>query len=215
VEISRTGYTGDLGYEIWVDRDHALGVWDAIMAAGSRHGIVPAGLSALDVARIEAGFILFGVDYVSAHQALVASQTSSPFEVGLGWTVHLNGGAFVGKRALEAEKAGGSAWQFVGVELDWESLERAHLEFGLRPSLPIQAWRTSHPLYARGRQVGYATSGCWSPLLKRYITLAHVGTRWSPPGTELEIELTIEHRRRRVLARVAERPFYDPERKRA
>lgn len=215
VTVSRTGYTGDLGYEIWTDAEDALVVWDGLMHHGERHGIVPAGLSALDVARIEAGFMLLGVDYVSAYHALVESQTSSPLEMGLGWTVHLDGAAFVGRRALEAEKARGSAWQFVGVELDWGSLEQTYMEFGLRPKLPIEAWRVSHPLYARGRQIGYATSGCWSPLLKKYITLAHVESPHAAAGTAVEIELKVEHRPRRVHARVARRPFFDPDRKRA
>src|SRR5690606_178690 len=124
VTISRTGYTGDLGYEIWIDAPDATAVWDALIAAGEPFGIVPAGLLALDVARIEAGLILLGVDYVSAYHAVIDAQTSTPYELGLGWTVELDRkGSFVGRRALEAERARGPAWQFIGIEVDWNSLE--------------------------------------------------------------------------------------------
>jgi aminomethyltransferase len=214
VTVSRTGYTGDLGYELWVESGDPLAVWDALMDEGRRHGLVPAGMFALDVARIEAGFIMAGVDYVPAHHALVPIQTSTPYEAGLGWCVHLNGGEFVGREALTAEKARGPARQFVGVELDWDSLDRTYMEFGLRPSLPIQAWRSSYPLFRGRKQVGYATSGCWSPTLKKYLVLAHVDSSYAATGGELEFELTVEHRPRRVLARIVERPFFDPPRKR-
>jgi aminomethyltransferase len=215
VTISRTGYTGDLGFEIWLDAAHAIELWDALVAAGTPYGITPAGLLALDTARIEAGLMLMDVDYVPARKALIASQTSSPYELDLGWTVNLDKAQFVGKGALAAERARGPAWRFVGVEVEWDSLERRYAEVGLAPRLPTVAWRTSVPLYAGGDQVGYATSGGWSPLLKKYIALAHVRSRWAAPGTPLDIELTVEHRRKRAATRVVKKPFFDPERKRA
>jgi aminomethyltransferase len=216
VEISRTGYTGDLGYEIWLDNADALRVWDALLAAGAPHGIVPAGLAALDVARIEAGFILPGVDYTSAYSALVAAQTSSPFELGLGWAVSAaKRASYVGRRALEAERARGAAWAFVGVAVEWDSLDSLYGRFGLRPALPLTAWRASTPLYARGRQVGYCTSGCWSPLLKKYIAIGQVRAAHAAEGTALELEVTVEHQRERAAVRVVPRPFFDPGRKRA
>ena len=215
VTISRTGYTGDLGFEIWLDAERALAVWDAIIEAGAPYGIAPVGMLALDVARIEAGLMLMDVDYVSARKALIASQTSSPFELDLGWTVNLDKEQFVGKRALAEEKRRGPLWQFVGVEVEWEALERLYAEVGLAPRLPSTAWRTSTPLYAGGDQVGYATSGGWSPLLKKYVALAHVEARRAAPGTALEMEITVEHRRKRAAARVAKKPFFNPERKRA
>jgi aminomethyltransferase len=214
VTVSRTGYTGDLGYEIWVEDGDPLAVWDALIEEGTRHGLVPSGIWALDVARIEAGFIMAGVDYVPAHHALAPSQTSSPFEVGLDWCVHLDAGPFVGREALVEEKARGPGWGMVGVELDWDSLDEAYMTYGLRPSLPIQAWRSSHPLFRGRRQVGYATSGCWSPTLKKYLLLGQVEAPFSDPGTEVEFELSVEHRPHRILARVSERPFFDPPRKR-
>ena len=213
--ITRTGYTGDLGYEIWVDRGHAESLWDLLISAGAPHGILPAGLMAMDVARIEAGLLLIDVDYVSARLALIEAQKSSPFELGLGWTVGKDKGPFVGRRALEAERVSGSTWAFRGLVVDWDALEALYAEVGLPPQLPAAAWRTSTPLYAGGRQIGYATSGCWSPLLKKYLALAHLGSAHAEPGTEVEIEVTVEHRRKRAAATVTKTPFFDPERKRA
>jgi aminomethyltransferase len=214
VAITRTGYTGDLGYEIWLDARDALAVWDALIEAGTPYGITPAGMLALDVARIEAGLMLLDVDYVPANKALIESQTSSPFELDLGWAVNLDKEQFVGKAALAAEAKRGPEWQFVGVQVDWDSFEALYLAVGLAPRVPAAAWRMSAPLYAGGEQAGYATSGVWSPLLKAYIALAHLRSRWAAPGTALEMEVTVEHRRRRAAVRVAKKPFFNPERKR-
>ena len=215
VTVSRTGYTGDLGYEIWAEARDAVRLWDAVMDAGRPYGIMPAGMLALDMARLEAGLILIDVDYVPARKALIESQLSSPYEIDLGWTVNLEKARFNGRDALAAEKARGAAWQFVGVEVEWNSLERLYSEVGLATRLPNATWRMSVPLYADGEQAGYATSGGWSPLLKRYIALAHLRSRWARPGTSLEMEMTVEHRRRRATARVVKKPFFDPPRKRA
>ncbi len=193
----------------------AVAVWDAIVRAGGPYGLAPTGIWALDIARIEAGLLMADIDYVSSHKALIEPQKSSPFELGLGWCVSLEKGPFVGKKALVKEKAAGSPWQFVGIDVDWESLESAYAEVDLPPRLPTVAWRVSVPLYAGTKQVGYASSGCWSPILKRYIALAHVEAPWSKPGTEVDMEITVEHRRKKALARVAETPFFNPERKRA
>ncbi|HEY3077043.1 MAG TPA: aminomethyltransferase family protein [Burkholderiales bacterium] len=215
VGISRTGYTGDLGFEIWMDRAQALPVWDALMDAGRAYGIMPAGMLALDLARIEAGLMLIEVDYVPARKALIDSQLSSPFELDLAWTVNLAKERFIGRDALETEKARGPQWQFVGIELEWNSLERLYAEVGLATRLPSAAWRMSVPLYADGEQAGYATSGGWSPLLKKYIALAHLRSPWAAAGTSLEMEITVEHRRKRANARVVKKPFFDPPRKKA
>ncbi|MEP6732623.1 MAG: aminomethyltransferase family protein [bacterium] len=214
VVITRTGYTGDLGFEIWVDSAAALPVWDALIESGAPYGIMPAGMLALDMARVEAGLLLIEVDYFSSRHALIEMQKSSPFELSLDWTVSLDKAQFNGRRAIKAEQARGAAWKFVGIEVDWTSLQSRYTEVGLAPRLPTQAWRTSVPLYNGGTQVGYATSGSWSPLLKRYLALAHVETKYSAPGTRLEIEITVEHRRKRALATVQSLPFFNPERKR-
>jgi aminomethyltransferase len=215
VTITRTGYTGDLGYEIWVDAKQALPLWDALIDVGTAYGITPTGLLALDMARIEAGLILIDVDYISTRKALIEGQKSSPYEINLAWTVNLEKDFFVGRDALAAEAARGPAWQFVGIEVDWDSLESLYADVGLPPRLPGMAWRTSVPVYVDGKQVGYATSGSWSPLLKKYIALAHVEARFAKPGTDVAMEVTVEHHRRRANAKVAQLPFFNPERKRA
>jgi aminomethyltransferase len=215
VTITRTGYTGDLGYEIWVPNDEAEALWDLLVAAGEPLGLLPTGLLAMDVARIEAGLILIDVDYVSARRALIERQKSSPFELGLGWTVAKDKAPFVGQRALEKERARGSAWALRGLVVDWDALEELYADVGLPPQVPAAPWRTSAPVYVGGRQVGYATSGCWSPLLKKSLALAHLETPHAEFGTEVELEVTVEHRRRRARAIVTKTPFFDPERKRS
>jgi aminomethyltransferase len=215
VTISRTGYTGDLGYELWVDAAHALPLWDALIEVGTPYSITPAGMLALDLARIEAGLMLAEVDYVSAHRAPIESQKSSPFELNLGWAVKLQKEFFVGRNALTEEKSRGAEWRFTGITVDWDALESLYAAVGLPPRLPGAAWRVSVPIYSGAEQVGYATSGCWSPLLKRYIALAHLRGAHGNPGTRLEMEVTVEHHRKRALARVTELPFFNPERKRA
>ena len=215
VRITRTGYTGDLGYEIWVGGAHAEPIWDGLIVAGKPYGVTPAGMLALDVARIEAGLILIDVDYVPAHRAVIEDRKSSPSELGLGWTVGLEKEAFNGRDALVEEQRRESEWQLRGLEIDWESLERVYSKVGLPPQLPSVAWRTSVPVYAGQRQVGYATSGCWSPVLKSYIALAHLCSSDLKPEMSLEMEVTVEHRRRRAEARIVDTPFFDPERKRS
>jgi aminomethyltransferase len=214
VTITRTGYTGDLGFELWLDNQHAEALWDALMSVGPDYGLAPSGLLALDIARIEAGLILQDVDYISANNALIEGQTSSPFELNLGWAVARDKGPYVGQRALNAERARGPAWTFVGLDVEWDSLEGQYAAVGLPPRLPNVAWRTSVPVYEHETQVGYATSGCWSPLLKKYLALAHLQSPHGEPGRTVDIEITVEHRRRRAAARVTKLPFFDPERKR-
>jgi len=214
VTISRTGYTGDLGYEIWADAKDALPLWDALVKAGHAYGLTPAGILALDIARVEAGLLLLDVDYQSAHKAVIEAQKSSPFELNLGWTVSLDKGNFNGRQALLAEKARGPAWQFVGLEAEWNGLERLYLEEGLPPQLPNVTVRASLPVASLGRQVGYATSSCWSPLLKKYLALAHLEAPHAKPGNLVMLEVTVEHKRKYAPARVVELPFFNPERKR-
>ena len=170
---------------------------------------------ALDVARIEAGLLLIEVDYFSSRHALIESQKSSPLELGLGWTVATDKERYNGQAALDAERKRGPAWQFTGLTVDWDSLEQLYADVGLPPRLPSQAWRTSVPIYDRGghNQLGYATSGGWSPLLKRYMALAHLGSAHAP-GTEVRMEVTVEHHRKQAKAHVTPLPFFNPERKR-
>ncbi|MCA9692644.1 MAG: aminomethyltransferase family protein [Myxococcales bacterium] len=218
VIVTRTGYTGDLGYELWIDRAHALDLWDSLMAAGAPHGIWPAGLDALDVTRVEAGFIMNGVDYFSSHHCLIERKKSTPFELGLGWCVDLGRAPFIGQRALLAERERGSTWALVGLEYDWDALEAVYAGYGLPPGVAAGACRDGKPIYAgpgRARQVGYVTSSAWSPILKKYIALATVEARHGRPGGRLHVELTVEYTRHSVPATVVETPFFNPERKRA
>ncbi len=216
LDVSRTGYTGDLGYELWVPAGRALELWDALMEAGRPHGLRPAGMLALDLARMEAALLLIEVDYTSARQAMIPAQAYSPFELGLGRLVDLGKPSFVGRRALLAEQArGGPPRRLVGLELDWDGLEALHAAQGLAPAVSPLGWRTAVPLYLRGRQVGRATSGCWSPTLKRNIALASVEAGLDGPGTRMSIEWTVEARRGLIDARVVPMPFLDLARRRA
>ena len=213
VEISRTGYTGDLGYEVWADADKAEKLWDTIMEKGKGYGLTPTGLLALDISRIEAGFILAEVDYTPSRKALTDEQRYSPFELSLDWAVDLGKGTFTGKRALQEELRRGVRRRIVGLEVDWVSAERFFQEKGLPPEPPHTAWRSKTPVYAGLRQIGYATSGVWSPLLKKYLVIGTVESAYASPGTVLEMEVTVEGERKRTPATVVKRPFFDPPRK--
>ena len=215
--ISRTGYTGDLGYELWVPNERALALWDTLIDAGKGYGLEPAGLDALDISRIEAGFVLRGIDYHGANEAHIEDQKSSPFEIGLGWTVKMKDRdpPFVGQAALEEEKEVGSPWTFVGLDIDWFAIESLFDAWGLPPAVPTAAWRSNIPVYGETRQVGRATSGTWSPILKRNLALASIESAYAKEGTELHIEWTVEYERKTVPATVVKLPFFDPERKRA
>tara|TARA_B100001029_G_scaffold51422_1_gene41117 strand:- start:104 stop:895 length:792 start_codon:yes stop_codon:yes gene_type:complete len=215
VSISRTGYTGDLGYEIWINQEDALTIWDLLLDKGKSYGITPTGLHALDISRIEAGLILLDVDYVSSRHAIIESRKSSPFELGLGWAVKMNKNDFIGKNALKKELDRGPEWKFVGIEIEWSNLEEHYRRVGLAPGLPSTAWRTSTPLYYNSEQIGYATSGTWSPILKKYIALAHVKNEYSDLDTILDFEIKIEHFKKTTTARIVNTPFFNPERKRS
>jgi len=215
VTISRTGYTGDLGYEIWVQASEALHVWDALMIAGHDVGITPVGILAMDMARVEAGLFMIEVDYTSSTHAWIEAQKSSPYELGLDWAVSLQKkGYFVGRRALERERAEGSAWRLMGLVVDWPGMEHLFADVGLPPQLPGLAMRGSVPILSGNVQVGYASTTTWSPLLKKYIALAHLQRPHDRPGNRVRLEVTVEHHRQHAPARVVQLPFYEPEWKR-
>lgn len=216
IYVSRTGYTGDLGYEIWVENQYALKLWDAIMAAGRNYDIRPAGLDALDVTRVEAGLILKDVDYFNSLHALIDDRMSSPYELSLGWTVDLKREPFNGQRALQKEKEQGSKWAIVGLDIDWPQLEELYNKRGLPPVIGSHAWRSSIPLYTskdKNTQAGYATSGTWSPILKKNIAFGTIEKKYDKIGSELQIEVTVEHKRHTVSAIVSKMQFYNPEHK--
>jgi aminomethyltransferase len=216
LDVSRTGYTGDLGYELWVDAEQAVTLWDALMDAGAAYGLRPAGMLALDVVRLEAGLILLDVDYTSSRHAMIPEQAYSPFEIGLGRLVDFEKDDFVGRRALLAERAtGGPPRRLVGLELGWAGIERLYAAQDLPPVMEPTTSRTHVPVYDGGQQVGRATSTGWSSILKRAIALASVAASHEQVGTRLQAEWTVEAKRGRVSARVTPLPFFDPPRKRA
>jgi aminomethyltransferase len=213
VDISRTGYTGDLGYEIWIAWQDAVRVWDALMEAGRSFDIHPTGMLALDVARIEAGLILADVDYISSKKALIPSQKYTPAEVGLGKLVHYEKENFIGRRALIEESKAGPKRVLVGLEIDWNEVEQLFDKMGLAPQTPATASRVHVPVCKGHEQAGKATSTTWSPLLKQLIALASVEPQYAQPGAKLQIEVTVEAIRHKATARVRQLPFFNPSRK--
>ncbi|MCA9932945.1 MAG: aminomethyl transferase family protein [Ardenticatenaceae bacterium] len=212
--VTRTGYTGDLGYELWIRPSHATHLWDRIFEAGQRYGLLPAGMVALDIARIEAGLLLIEVDYKSAHYAVTEAQKSSPYELGLGWAVALDGADFIGRKALRAEKKRGPVWSFVGLEIDWVHLEQLFAKVDLPPQVARRAVRTAVPLYKNGKQIGQATSQTFAPILKKYIALGQVLRPHAVIGSQIKLEVTVEYKREQVNATIIKTPFYNPPHKR-
>ena len=215
VEISRSGYTGDLGYEIWLASQNALKVWDELITAGKAFDIHPAGMLALDVARIEAGLLLIDIDFNSSKKSLVEVQKYSPFEMGLGRLVHLDKNRFVGQAALQAEQKRGPKREIVGLEIDWPQVESLYEKVGLPPAVSAIASRVAVPVFQHGEQVGKATSSTWSPTLKKMIALATIERPYTKVGSKLEFEITVEAVRHRVGATVVKTPFFNPKRKTA
>ncbi len=201
VTVSRTGFTGDLGYELWVTRDAALALWDRLFAAGAPYGITPVGSQALDIARIEAGFVIAGIDFTPAPQAVREDRLRSPLAMGLDWLVAWDKGHFTGRRALLAERERGPEWAFLGLDLD------GNIEAG------------GAILYHRGRtEAGVVTSACWSPTLKRSIALAQVRRRFAAADAlQADIYALREghYARRMTGARIVPRPFLTLDRRRA
>jgi len=215
VDISRTGYTGDLGYEIWMPWERAITVWDVIVEAGRAFDLHPTGMLALDVARIEAGLLLIDVDFYSSRKAMIEAQKYSPFELGMARLVDLGKGPFVGRAAIMAEHRRGWRRQIVGLEVDWTDVEKLYEAVGLPPTAPATASRVAVPVYNDGRHVGRATSTTWSTTLKKLIALATVDAPYYAPGTKLQVEVTVEAVRHTASATVVKTPFLNPARKTA
>jgi aminomethyltransferase len=215
VDISRTGYTGDLGYEIWVTSEHGVKIWDALMTGGRPFDIHPAGMLALDVSRVEAGLLLIDVDFNSSKKALVDEQRYSPYEMGLGRLVNLDKNRFVGQSALITEQKRGTPREIVGLEIDWPQVEGIYEEIGLPPAVSPIASRVAVPVFKEGVQIGKATTSTWSPTLKKMIALATVKREFTRPGTKLQFEITVEAVRHHVRATVVKTPFFNPKRKTA
>jgi aminomethyltransferase len=213
--ITRTGYTGDLGYELWVKTEDALPLWEALIRNEAGYNLTPTGLAALDMARIEAGLLLIEVDFISTHKALIEDQRSSPYEIGLGWTVALDKGDFIGRRALLADKEDGVRWKLVGLEVSWTALETLFGAVDLPPQVTGRASRSPLPVYKNGLQIGQVTSSTFSPILKKYIALASLERPFATLGSQVDVEVTVEYGRRLAQSQVVPTPFYDPPQKRA
>ena len=214
--LSRTGYTGDLGYEIWIPRENAEAAYDAVLSAGEHLGLLAVGLDAMDVSRIEAGFIMNGVDYYSANHCLTDERKASPWELGLGWTVNLDREPFVGQAALRRLKETGEGRRLVGLNADWDEIKAIFEAYSLPPEVPTAAWRDGRPVYDESnRWIGQATSGAWSPILKANLALAQIDKAFAEPGTRVRFEITAEYHRHTVTATVTPMPFFNPPRKRA
>jgi aminomethyltransferase len=216
VHVTRTGYTGDLGYEVWVPVEQAVEVWDALWEAGGPHGIRPAGIRALDVSRLEAGLILIEAEYTSARLAISLEQQYSPFEIGLGKLVDLGKPAFVGRHALVLEqRRGGPARRLVGLDLDWSGIEDMYARHDLPPGVSATVQRDPVPVHKDGKHVGRATSVGWGPTIKKMVGFGSLPPEVSVPGTRVSVEWTVEGERGKVGATVVELPFLDLARKRA
>ena len=204
--VSRTGFTGDLGYELWIENSKAEQLWDALFEAGTLHGIRAIGTGALDLARIEAGFLTAGVDFLPADATVRSGRSRSPFELGLDWLVDFKKPNFNGRRALAEEKRRGSTWQLV--KLDIEGNKPAHHSYIYRKTRG-----------GRRQQVGFITSACWSPVCKQNIALGTVRAPHGDPANELLVEIYYQREMHwsRVMAKatVADKPFWDPPRRRA
>jgi glycine cleavage system T protein (aminomethyltransferase) len=213
VDISRTGYTGDLGYEIWMSSERALAVWDALMVAGQAFELKPAGMLALDVARTEAGLLLLDVDYIGSRKALIPSQRYTPYEMGLSRLVSVNKGPFVGRAALLDQRRRGPRRQVAGLEIEWSEVESIHERVGLAPVAPAATSRVPVPVMRGRKQIGRATTTAWSPTLKRLIALATIDAPYYEEGSRVEFEITVEGERHFVGAKVVRTPFFNPPRK--
>ncbi len=215
VVISRTGYTGDLGYEIWVERNDAIAIWDAVFEASAGRGVLPYGSMVMHMTRIEAALLLIEVDFESSRFAWVDEQKATPIELGYGWMfrrLERDDRAFVGRKAIEQELATGSSrFRLVGLDVDWASYQLAHRALGLpalKDHVPVE-WATMVHDDA-GQVAGHASSFMYSPLLQRHIALARVSPRLAAVGTDLSIDVTINNRNYPVEAAVRRLPFYDP-----
>ncbi len=220
VTVSRTGYTGDLGYEVWVGAEGAVEMWDTLQVASSGMGVLPVGQSALLMTRIEAGLVLIGVDFRSSRFAFNDHECSTPIELGFAWMFRdlaTSTRRFVGRRAIERElEDKTSRWKMVGLMIDWREWDRHYGEAGLIPPKDETPVVYEMMLYDDdGARVGYTTSFMYSPMLQRHIAMARVRPDLSKPGSRVNLEITINHRYHTVAATVARPPLFNPPRKTA
>ena len=218
--VLRTGFTGELGYEIWAPEYQGAEVWNAVAAAGAGRGLIPAGEYAVEVARIEAGLILIGADYNPAggerrvaHYDELESSFSSPFELGLSRLVDLEKGDFIGRDALAEEaRSGGPDRRLAGVEIDWRQALEAQAARGAAPDVSPRVRKDSLRLVSDGRTAGRATSVTWSPTLSKLIGFGIVERALAAPGSRIAVEWPLEGGAEEVDADVVGLPFLAPRR---
>jgi aminomethyltransferase len=220
VTVSRTGYTGDLGFEVFIRADDAIAVLDAVLAAGKPYGMRPFGEDALLMARIEAGLVLINVEFSSSRFAYTDQQRVTPIELGFRWMLRgIDDGErpFIGRTAIRREIAQKSSrWATVGLVLDWQHYDRLYRQAGLIPPKDENPLTYESMLYdTGGERIGYATSLMYSPVLQRHIAIARVRPGLSAVGSTVNLELTIDHEYRTVAAQVAKLPLFNPPRKTA
>ncbi len=223
VALSRTGFTGDLGFEIWIRESDAIKVWDSLMKVGTEYNITPLGTTALKMARVEAGLLLLDVDFHSSRFAWVDAQRETPLELGWKWMLprlSKDDRKFIGRDPIEKEiKKKSSRWTTVGLTIDWHDYERIHVESGIMPPKHEVYRESTMSIYRRGGKewdyAGYASSFLFSSLLRKPIAIAKLPLDLAKPGTEVDLEVTVIRKPKNVLARVARFPFFDPPRKKA
>jgi aminomethyltransferase len=220
VRISRTGYTGDLGYEIWVPSEDAIALWDAVWAVGHDRHVIPIGMTALYMARIEAGLVLLDVDFQSSRYAWTDAQRTTPVELGLAWMlrgVQTDERAFIGRDAIRRELADKSSrWKLTGLVVDWRDYDRIYDQAGLIPPKDHTPIQDEYYIYDDDlNQLGYATSQMYSPVLQRHIALARVPMDRLGPGSRVKLELAVNHRYEYFDAHVTRLPLFNPERRTA
>jgi aminomethyltransferase len=219
VSISRTGYTGDLGFEVWVASEDAVNVFDAVREAGQGHGVIPIGMTALYMARIEAGLVLLDVDFKSSRFAWTDADRTTPTELGLGWMLRNldDERVFIGRDAIRRELADKSSrWKLSGLVVDWREYERIHDRAGLIPPKDHHPIQDEYYIYDDSlTQLGYATSQMYSPMLQTHIALARVPLALAAPGSRVKLELAVSHRYEYFDARVTRLPLFNPERRTA
>jgi aminomethyltransferase len=223
VTISRTGYTGDLGFEVTVEADDALGVLDKIIQAGEGNGLRPFGEEALMMLRIEAGLSLINVEFSSARYAFTDAERFTAKELGFGWMLGKDGAAlgqdrpFIGRRAIERElREGTSRWATVGLWIDWQEYATLHTERGLivpKDEHPVPWESMLYDGPHRETSVGYATSLMYSPMLQRHIAIARVLPEYAAKGSTVHVELTVDHEYLSVPATTDRLPLFNPARK--
>ena len=214
VMASRTGFTGDLGYELWMAADDALDVWDAVFESSEGHGVLPVGETALVMTRLEAGLLLIEADFASSRYAWTEGDRSTPLELGLGWIfrdLEKEERPFIGREAIRRELELGSRRHLVGLVLDWQSWNDVWGDAGHVPPKDHTPLAEETILYdGQGQTVGFATSFMYSPMVQRHIAMAQVIPELAAVGSEVKYEVTIDHGLQYVSAAVVEMPFYDP-----